>query len=211
MSSSSSLTHAHPRHSLLTAADAGTHFAGCALFAVGGAAVPAFALAMARASPVLRDALDAAARRGSVGGDAAAAIPLPPLEGMSPAAQRAAFLAAVEFVYTGSVAALQQHAPRSSSSDGSVAADAAAEDALFLCGPSALLPPLWRLAHALRMDALKAWTAPRLVAALRACAAQPARALCAGFDLSQTHCRAALANALADALAALFGPPSPEL
>jgi hypothetical protein len=198
------------RHSLLTAADAGTHFAGCAFFAVSGVTVPAFALAMSRASPVLRDALDAAERSGSGGGSAATPIALPPLDGVSPAAQHAALLAAVEFVYTGGVAALQQHAQRSSL-DGVTLPDvdadtsAADADALFLSGPSALLPPLWRLAHALRMQALKTWVMPRLVAALRACVVRPTRALCAGFELSQTSCCAALESACARALLAHIG------
>jgi hypothetical protein len=185
-----------PPHTLLTAADVGTHFAGCALFSVSGAVVPAFALAMARASPVLSEALDTSSSDAS-GGAAARPIPLPPLAGMSAAQQHAAFLAAVEHAYTGDVAALRDSGGDDADAAASSVADAEAD-------ATALLQPLWRVAHALRMEALQAWVAPRLLRALRTCA-EPVAALCGGFELSQSYHCATLESACARALLAHLG------
>jgi hypothetical protein len=115
----------------LTRADVGAPLPGCITFAVGGEQVPALAFAMARASPIIRDALSCAAPDDAdphAPAAVPAVIPLPPLRGLAPAQHAALFRAAVEHAYTGRVHSL----------------------------PRAELQPLWRLAHALAMDALKA-------------------------------------------------------
>jgi hypothetical protein len=96
----------------------------------------------------------------SVSDDAAVSIPLPPLNDMEPAQQAALFRAAVEHAYTGRIASL----------------------------PSASLQPLWRLAHALALEGLKAWAAPRLVRSLTQDGADGGAALFGALEMAQSHC-----------------------
>jgi hypothetical protein len=159
-------------HALLTRADVGAQLHGSVAFVVGGRIVHALGLAMQRASPVLAEAMHA----GGVGGGSSAdapPIPLPPLRDLSDEAHHALFLRAVEHAYTGRVRGLDA---------GSMA-------------------PLWRLAHALAMDDLKAWAARRLAPHL---AARPAE-LFAAFELSQSHCCGALEAQCARAMLTHLG------